>query len=597
MNLDYEKIKRKREQNGSHWTSYSDLFMALSFLFLLLYVVASFRTGTVTHSAKLKLVDMEDQQRQLQQQIRIYERVSNNYVEEDATPEEKQLYEKVINRLDLLKSDAESKQRRMQAELERQRQREQQLNEYQKTVKNLINANLNASRDVKERERKLAQRARELVQMEANLQERQRELQQKEEVLTTTKGQLQASRQEVEESQQKIRETNQKIRETAEKYESRIAQITEENRQQLEKLQKEYQAKQEALQKKTEEVNEARQVIAKQEQENRRLIKMAKESQAKSQQKIQQLKAQREEMLAKAKEKFEAKLQKERMSAQEKLAAEREYRNKVQAEKEKFNQALKNLEGELQSKQARMSELKQRQQDLAEKNSKLAGQLENAKGDAQNLSQKLQQGLAKQREMEKALAKARKKANRRRNISKKIADSFRNSGLDVDVNPDTGDLILNFGDEYFDTGKYFLKSGMRKVLNKAVPLYAQTLFEDDDIAKHISTIELVGFASPTYRDRVVDPRSLAPRDRKAINYNLDLSYKRARAIFKYVFNTNKIKYQYQSRLLPMVKVTGRSFFTEDIKGKNPKSINMKEFCERYDCNRSQKVIVRFNLKD
>ena len=44
MSLDYDKIKKKEEAN--QWTSNSDLFMVLSVVFLLLYVVSSLRNGT-----------------------------------------------------------------------------------------------------------------------------------------------------------------------------------------------------------------------------------------------------------------------------------------------------------------------------------------------------------------------------------------------------------------------------------------------------------------------------------------------------------------------------------------------------------------------
>ena len=138
---------------------------------------------------------------------------------------------------------------------------------------------------------------------------------------------------------------------------------------------------------------------------------------------------------------------------------------------------------------------------------------------------------------------------------------------------------------------------MKKLLDRVIPIYATTLFEDDAIAKYIETIEVVGFASPTYKNRVVDPKSLEERDRSAINYNLDLSYKRARSIFKYIFNVDKLQFDYQAQLLPMVKVTGRSFFTQEIEGAGNSQLDTKSFCREYDCNSAQNVIIRFNLKN
>ena len=45
MSFDYDRIKAK-DEGGSHWATYSDLFMVLSLVFLLLYVTASLRSGT-----------------------------------------------------------------------------------------------------------------------------------------------------------------------------------------------------------------------------------------------------------------------------------------------------------------------------------------------------------------------------------------------------------------------------------------------------------------------------------------------------------------------------------------------------------------------
>ena len=50
--------------------------------------------------------------------------------------------------------------------------------------------------------------------------------------------------------------------------------------------------------------------------------------------------------------------------------------------------------------------------------------------------------------------------------------------------------------------------------------------------------------------------------------------------------------------IPLVKVTGRSFFTE---GRAPAGaipgMSQKEFCRKFDCKQSQKVIIKFNMDD
>ena len=96
----------------------------------------------------------------------------------------------------------------------------------------------------------------------------------------------------------------------------------------------------------------------------------------------------------------------------------------------------------------------------------------------------------------------------------------------------------------------------------------------------------------------VDPQSLADTDRDAVSYNLDLSYQRARSIFGYIFDRNKMKFDDQQRLLGMVKVSGRSFLHEAVKGRDVENgISVKEFCAKFDCLQEQKVIIKFNMKD
>ena len=46
MSFDYDRFKAK-EDNGSYWASYSDLFMVLSLVFLLLYVALLRRRLTI----------------------------------------------------------------------------------------------------------------------------------------------------------------------------------------------------------------------------------------------------------------------------------------------------------------------------------------------------------------------------------------------------------------------------------------------------------------------------------------------------------------------------------------------------------------------
>ena len=73
MGLNYQS--KHKNDSESFWTSYSDLFLGLSSIFLLLYVVASLRTGTdgIRHSTENKKLKVEIQD--LKNQLATYDSV------------------------------------------------------------------------------------------------------------------------------------------------------------------------------------------------------------------------------------------------------------------------------------------------------------------------------------------------------------------------------------------------------------------------------------------------------------------------------------------------------------------------------------------
>ena len=195
------------------------------------------------------------------------------------------------------------------------------------------------------------------------------------------------------------------------------------------------------------------------------------------------------------------------------------------------------------------------------------------------------------------LARAQENLNAKKKLSAAIAANFASKGIKAEVDQRSGDVMLAFGDQYFDTGRAELKPKMRSILEKAVPAYSASLFEDPKIAAKIQSVEIVGFASPTYKGKFINPKSLDPADRQAVNFNLDLSYNRARSIFDYVFNKNKMAFKHQQQLLPLVKVTGRSFLSNEDDRKPAAASSAEDFCRKNDCAKLQRVIIKFSLKD
>ena len=304
----------------------------------------------------------------------------------------------------------------------------------------------------------------------------------------------------------------------------------------------------------------------------------------------------------------------QRASADQLAGLEKKY-DDLQGDYEDKLGELASLQGEIEEGKEKMAGLEQdyegKLKDLEDKYRGLEDDL-NRKGDElARLQDELGQAQAKledttesldEAESELAattdeLKKALELARQRQDVAQRIKEGFNQAGIKADVDSGTGDVIIDFGDEYFETDSAQLKPGMMKVIRDAMPVYAESLFGVESDAAEISAIEIIGFASPTYAGKPVNPTSLSAQNRRAVNYNLDLSYERARSIFKYAFDPKTLRFKHQETMLPLIKVTGRSFFTEQVNPDDTGNLSRSEFCELYDCYGSQRVIIKFGLKE
>ena len=108
------------------------------------------------------------------------------------------------------------------------------------------------------------------------------------------------------------------------------------------------------------------------------------------------------------------------------------------------------------------------------------------------------------------LEKATELAKKRLDVAKRIQDDFKDHGIAADVDSGTGDVILDFGRDYFETDSHDLKPGMERTIRKAIPVYAKSLFDDQNVAANISAVEIIGFRITNLRWRTGgSARSLA----------------------------------------------------------------------------------------
>ncbi len=500
MALKYRKDHGHSNQE-SMWTSYSDLFMGLSFIFLLLYVTASLRSGTTQFQNGSQLQKIAKENEELKNQVRVYESMRKDYLQQ-ADPDESKMYQELMGQLDLLQDQTKKERMELQQSVNKNAQKEKALNKYQQLVKSIIDTNLIAKSKIKKRENVIEEQDQEISDQNTQISELNYEIENKKKKLEEGQGQI-----------QNIQSV----------LNSKVSQL-----------------------------------------------KQAYKSQKMSEEKFRQQ---------------QAKLQQD---AEAKLQELRGYNDKIKSQISNLDQQLGEAQQNLNTVKANLNA---KEQALASKAQEAQG-LKSALGETEG---RLKDMKGKLDGTEAELAKARAEANARKKVAREVADSLKKAGVKADVDGLTGDVTIDFGDHFFESGSSKLKPEMRKILEKALPAYSRSLMGNEAVRQKLSSLEIVGYASPTYKGRYIDPKSAKPEDKKAVDYNLDLSYQRAKSIFEFVFDPKKMSFEHQQQLRPLVKVSGKSFFDSGKGERNIASMSAQEFCKKYDCKKSQKVLIKFNI--
>ncbi|WP_374035203.1 microtubule-binding protein [Bdellovibrio bacteriovorus] len=494
--------------------------MGLSTIFLLLYVTSSLRTGTDALRGQVENQKLSMKVEELENQLKMYENVKNEYLASQAPKDEVQEYEELMDKLTLLQEDAKTEKERLIQEARENGEKVKALNKYQQMVRNVLNAN------------KMAKSK--LINRDDLIKEQDVEIETQETQIADLNQDIQAKKQLIAQGEQKIAAT------------------------------------QAQLQKRLTELRVA--------YKNNKLSKQL----------------------------FEQKMAQARADGNQKVAQLNQVNAQYQMQLNQANAQLGQVQGELSKTQGLLAQKE-------EEATHLAGALSRTKAEAGAKIAGLQQGFAEEKAAlaagfgkEKAklqgalsdtqgqLAKARAEIEARKSVAGEIQKGFAKAGIKADIDMQTGDVVLDFGQAYFDSDSDRLKHEMKGVLEKAMPIYSRSLFGNPKVSDKISAVEIIGFASPTYQGRFVDPHSSKPADKAALKYNMDLSYRRANSIFSYMLDEGNMRFEHQRELLALMKVSGRSFL-EVMKVQNRNVATAAEFCKQNDCKKAQRVIIRFNM--
>jgi outer membrane protein OmpA-like peptidoglycan-associated protein len=546
MAFNYEKNKQSHS-GDSFWTSYSDLFLGLSCIFLLLYVTSSLRTGTDAIQAQAETQKLTMKVEELNRQLEAYESIKKDYME-TAPKDEQQEYKELMDKLVLLQDEAKSERDRLAQESNDNQKKAVALNKYQQMIRNIMNAN-------KVGKSRIATRDDIIVDKNAEIDKQKQDLAVLEGDVATKQKQLAESQAKIDEADLALAAKKKQLHHALESnkitksaYKKQVQTIEQQNAAKLAQLKDETTRYTQQLSSAHEKLTQLNQALA---STQNQLDKTGAELNAKAgeadalKSQIAGLKSGFEKDRANERAAFEGKLKKEKLNGAERARREAAFR--AAAEK-KANEVAGKLAG-------------------------LQGKLKDTEG---------------------ALSKAKEEIDARKAIAAEIKNSFARAGVKADVDMGTGEVILDFGDAYFENGSANLSGQMKTVLQKAMPAYGKSLFSDSKLASKIGSVEIIGFASPTFQGRFIDPNSTAPADREALKYNMDLSYRRANAIFQYLLDGKAPDFEHQHDLLALMKVSGRSFL-ETMKVQSRNVANAADFCRLNDCKKAQRVIIRFSM--
>lgn len=577
MSFDYDDLKAKEDSEGSFWASYSDLFMVLSLVFLLLYVVSGLRSGTYSIKTHFEYQQLKKENADFKEQIKAYNTLKDDYLAQGATESELETYKKLMDKLTLLKEEASEEASELQKKAMENAEKSEALNQYQQVVRNIINTNMLSAARMKRKskvitkiDKSLEEKKVEVKKLNNLVETKQKEIEKRKKEIRLANQQLDEKVNQLQKAFRQNKITKAMMNAKMKKLKKKAAQEITQLQSKTQEVESELQSAMSNLTQAQREIQQKDQTIAQKDSELSELEKKKKQTEAE----IASLKDSFKKARDKAQKEFNEQLRTQRLSALERSRKIKKFRDELAQQKNKLDKKVQGLESEMQRKQRELAE--------AEEN------IQRAKAEAEKLS-------GQNKDLAKNLSAAKEKLNAKKKLIAKIADNLKKAGVKASVDGKTGDVVIDFGEEYFDTGKANLKNNMKATLEKFMPTYAKSLLSDKETADKIKSVEIVGFSSPTYKGKFVDPVSLKAVDREAANYNLDLSYYRARSIYDYIFDKKNMKYEYQKEILPLVKVTGRSYFADGADRKVASKMSQKEYCKKYDCKKAQRVIIRFDM--
>ena len=431
--------------------------------------------------------------------------------------------------------------------------------------------------DLAKREEKLAKALAELEKDQAELQKAQEQLEKDQTELQKAQEQLEKDQTELQKAQEQLEKDQaelQKAQEQLEKDQSELQKAQEQlekDQTELQKAQEKLEMDQAEMQKAQEQLKKDQAALAQLEKEQAELQK-AQEQLAKDQAALAQLEKEQTE-LQKAQEQL-AKDQAALQAAQERLQKDQQALEQEKKELEEVRAALKQdrilLEEELAAFETEKEQLKKQQAELKEAQEQLRLEQEAFRAEKEaEATSTLEPEAEWQREIQQGIEKQQAILDQYSLRSRIIASQssiFENSGLNITINQDTGDITTpNF--ILFDAGSSELSDEGKQFLDDFIPLYLEVLMRPE-YESDISVVIIEGHTDSPF------------------STDMELSQQRAARVIAYSMQMPALTEDQRAYLTDRAMFIGRGF-TDPV------------FNEDGQINReaSRRVEIKFQIRD
>jgi outer membrane protein OmpA-like peptidoglycan-associated protein len=291
-----------------------------------------------------------------------------------------------------------------------------------------------------------------------------------------------------------------------------------------------------------------------------------------------------------AKEKLERHLAEIRSRSQNDSTENQNLLNRLSRTEEE-RQALQGSLGKLNS------ELERRAQELEH----FKSLYQKAVGQADSMQDRLNQSQGQLKQLASSLQEMRNKL--RSGVAGSLKQKFQANQMNVNVDPSSGTITLQVGNHLlFKRNSHQLSEGAQQALSKIAPIYASVIFGDAYLASRIESIEVIGHASPSFKQAYTDPARDLP---DAYAHNMRLSAQRAASITNHLVGRTIGKYRFKDQMKLHLSAIGKSYIAPISAKEEPAagparqlaSIGESKNCGPYDCELSQRVEISFRLKE